>query len=159
LADPSTGEPPLDSRRFLFLARHFNYASRLLSIGVKVTVNQIVFTPVFNTYFFGAQAVLSGASAPEAWDRVKKTVPVSTYNSLKLWPAVTAFSFTFIPLEYRSIFAGVIAVGWQTYLNFLNRRAEMGSDSSRPYGDSAIGRIEESNPAAADGRERRTVAA
>lgn len=110
---------------FMFLSRNFNYASRLISIATKVTINQICFTPIFNTYFFGSQAILSGESLPETWERIKRTVPVSFANSLKLWPAVTAFSFTFIPIEYRSIFAGVIAVGWQTYLSFLNRQTEM----------------------------------
>lgn len=32
--------------------------------------------------------------------------------------------FAFIPLEYRPVFGGGIAVGWQTYLSYLNRRAE-----------------------------------
>lgn len=45
-------------------------------------------------------------------------------NSLKLWPAVTAFNFTFVDQHYRSVFAGVIAIGWQTYLSYLNRTAE-----------------------------------
>jgi protein Mpv17 len=31
----------------------------------------------------------------------------------------------FIDAQYRSVFAGVIAIGWQTYLSFLNRRAEV----------------------------------
>lgn len=31
----------------------------------------------------------------------------------------------YIPLEYRSVFAGVIAIGWQTYLSYLNRLAEL----------------------------------
>jgi dihydroorotate dehydrogenase len=44
--------------------------------------------------------------------------------SLRLWPFVTAFSFTFIPMQHRNSFAGVIAIGWQTYLALLNRRAE-----------------------------------
>ena len=35
----------------------------------------------------------------------------------------TAFSFTYIPIQYRSIFGGVIAIGWQTYLSLLNQRA------------------------------------
>ena len=56
--------------------------------------------------------------------RIKHTVPTSMINSLKLWPAVTAINFTFIDAQYRSIFAGVIAIGWQTYLSFLNRKAE-----------------------------------
>ena len=108
----------------MFLSHHFNYASHALSLTVKVAVNQIVFAPTFNTYFFGMQALLAGETLAETWTRVKRTVPTSLVNSVKLWPAVTAFSFTFVPIEFRSIFAGVIAVGWQTYLSFLNRAAE-----------------------------------
>ncbi|KAI1744119.1 hypothetical protein F4680DRAFT_406266 [Xylaria scruposa] len=109
---------------FSFLSRSFNYSSTFVSIGIKVVVNQLTFTPLFNCYFFGAQALLSGDTAAEAWRRVYNTVPVSWINSCKIWPAVTAFSFAFIPFEYRNIFGGVIAVGWQTYLSFLNGRAE-----------------------------------
>ncbi|KAK3940328.1 putative mpv17 pmp22 family protein [Diplogelasinospora grovesii] len=109
---------------FMWLSHSFNYSSRILSLGTKVVVNQICFTPIFNSYFFGMQAFLAGDSLSEVWERIKKTVPVSFVNSCKLWPAVTAFSFTFIPIEYRSIFSGVIAVGWQTYLSWLNRLAE-----------------------------------
>ncbi|KAI3318663.1 hypothetical protein HD806DRAFT_526145 [Xylariaceae sp. AK1471] len=110
---------------YTFLSTSFNYSSRAFSIGVKVAINQLMFTPIFNVYFFGAQALLSGDTLAEAWRRVCNTVPVSFVNSCKLWPAVTAFSFAFIPFEYRSVFGGVIAVGWQTYLSFLNGRAEM----------------------------------
>ena len=55
---------------------------------------------------------------------MRATVPVSVVNSCKIWPAVTAVSFAYLPLEYRALFAGVVAVGWQTYLSFLNRQAE-----------------------------------
>lgn len=110
--------------RFMWLSHSFNYPSRLLSLATKVVVNQICFTPVFNTYFFGMQAALAGENMAAVWERIKRTVPTSVINSCKLWPAVTAFSFTFIPIEYRSLFGGLIAVGWQTYLSFLNRLAE-----------------------------------
>ncbi|KAK4099256.1 FMN-linked oxidoreductase [Parathielavia hyrcaniae] len=111
-------------RWFVWLSDNFNYPSRVLSIAAKVIVNQICFTPVFNTYFFGMQALLSGANPAETWERIRQTVPVSCLNSCKLWPAVTAFSFALLPLEYRPVFGGVIAVGWQTYLSYLNRLAE-----------------------------------
>ncbi len=55
-------------------------------------------------------------------------------NSCKLWPAVTAFSFTFIDAQYRSIFAGFIAIGWQTYLSYLNRKAEVEEQAQRALG-------------------------
>lgn len=86
-------------------------------------MNQLLFTPIFNSYFFGMQTLLAGASFDEIVERIKNTVPTSWINSCKLWPAVTAFSFTYIPIQYRSIFGGVIAIGWQTYLSLLNQRA------------------------------------
>lgn len=109
---------------FMFLGSHFNYPSKILSLSTKVVVNQIVFTPIFNSYFFGMQSLLSGDNLSEVWERIRRTVPVSFVNSCRLWPAVTAFSFTFIGAQYRSIFAGFIAIGWQTYLSYLNRQAE-----------------------------------
>lgn len=109
---------------FMFLGNHFNYASHTLSLAVKIVINQSVFTPIFNTYFFGMQSLLSGSTLAEAKQRVIDTVPVSWKNSWKVWPAVTAFSFTFILPQYRNVFAGVIAIGWQTYLSWLNKTAE-----------------------------------
>ena len=105
-----------------------------------MVVNQICYTPLFNSYFFGMQAALAGDTIEEVWERIRRTVPVSFMNSMKLWPAVTAFSFTFIPMEYRSIFAGVIAVGWQTYLSFLNRTAEK-EEASRKEGHEEAGAV------------------
>lgn len=101
---------------------------KLTFLRKKVAVNQILFTPIFNSYFFGMQSLLTGMSISETIERIKNTVPVSWINSCKLWPAVTAFSFAFIPIEYRSIFGGVIAIGWQTYLSLLNQRAAAGED-------------------------------
>lgn len=118
----------------MFLSRNFNYPSRLLSLATKIVVNQAVFTPLFNSYFFGMQAFLAGDNLFEVWERIKRTVPTSMMNSVKLWPAVTAINFTFIPIEYRSVFAGVIAVGWQTYLSWLNRLAEEEEAIDRPGG-------------------------
>lgn len=116
---------------FMFLGTHFNYPSKILSLTTKVVVNQLAFTPIFNSYFFGMQSLLSGDNLGEVWKRIQRTVPVSFVNSCKLWPAVTAFSFTFIGAQYRSIFAGFIAIGWQTYLSYLNRQAEEAESRER----------------------------
>ncbi|RMZ80097.1 hypothetical protein DV737_g3185, partial [Chaetothyriales sp. CBS 132003] len=109
---------------FIWLGNHFNYPSRWGSIFIKTCVQQAVFTPVFNTYFFSMQAILTGESPSGVIERVKAAVPVSIRNSLKLWPAVTAFSFAFIRPEYRFMFSGIFAVCWQAYLSFLNRSEE-----------------------------------
>ncbi|KAJ5676836.1 Major facilitator superfamily domain general substrate transporter [Penicillium maclennaniae] len=108
---------------FMFLHNHFNYSSKILSVLTKVIVQQACFTPVFNTYFFSMHSLLAGASLEETWERLKKALPVSITNSVKLWPAVTAFSFMYVPAQFRNVFSGVIAVGWQTYLSWLNQKA------------------------------------
>ncbi|GIJ83647.1 hypothetical protein Asppvi_002477 [Aspergillus pseudoviridinutans] len=108
---------------FMFLHNNFNFQSKFLSILTKVSVQQAVFTPIFNTYFFSVHSLLAGASFEETFERLKVALPVSISNSVKLWPAVTAFSFMYVSPPFRSIFAGVIAVGWQTYLSWLNQKA------------------------------------
>ncbi|KAF2122054.1 hypothetical protein BDV96DRAFT_562848 [Lophiotrema nucula] len=115
-------------RWFLWLSKSFNYSSKALSLTTKVLVNQALFTPLFNSYFFGMQHVLSGRPLADLPTHLEHTVPTSVINSCKLWPAVTAFMFTYVPLHYRSIFGGVIAIGWQTYLSLLNQRAAATED-------------------------------
>jgi hypothetical protein len=122
---------------FLWLGRNFNYPSHLLSLSVKILISQCMFTPLFNSYFFGMQSLLSGSTLTEAWERIRMTVPVSWMNSWKLWPAVTAFSFTFIAPHNRSVFAGCIAIFWQTYLSWLNRTAELAERESKSMTEAA----------------------
>jgi hypothetical protein len=89
-----------------------------------VAVQQACFTPVFNTYFFSVHSLLGGATFEETWERLKKALPVSVTNSVKLWPAVTAFSLVYVQPQFRNVFGGVIADGWQTYLSWLNQKAK-----------------------------------
>ncbi|KAK2801538.1 hypothetical protein FQN51_005245 [Onygenales sp. PD_10] len=108
---------------FMFLHNNFNYPSKILSILTKVSVSQIFYTPIFNTYFFSAQSLLAGVSVSDTWERLKVALPTSIINSAKLWPAVTAFMFVYVDPQFRNVFAGCVAVGWQTYLSWLNQRA------------------------------------
>lgn len=112
----------------MFLGNHFNYSSKVLSIATKIVVQQIIFAPLFNTYFFGMQALLSGDDTNDVMRRIRGAVPESVVSSLKFWPAVTAFSFTFIQPGYRFLFSNGFAALWQTYLSYLNRREQVRED-------------------------------
>ncbi|TQV92939.1 Mpv17/PMP22 family protein [Cordyceps javanica] len=112
-------------RWFHVLARYFNYKSKALSIAAKVAFNQVTFAVAFPTYFFGMQALLSGESFSGTIQRLQDTVPRSWQNSWKVWPAAVAFNLSYVPLEYRALFSGLIAIGWQTYLSWMNRQAEL----------------------------------
>jgi Mpv17 / PMP22 family len=133
----------IDMYRFMFLHHNFNYPSKLVSIATKVAVQQAVFTPVFSTYFFSMQSFLAGASIEETWQRLQKALGPSIVNSFKLWPAVTAFSFMYIPPHFRAVFGGSISVGWQTYLSWLNQKAarEVAAAEAALHIQSVDGRI------------------
>lgn len=109
---------------FMFLAKNFNYTSRVLSLGVKLVMNQLIFAPGINIYFFSMQALLAGDGISGAVQRVRDTLLTSWINSCKIWPIVMAFSLSYVPLEYRSLFTGTINVFWQGYLSLLNKWAE-----------------------------------
>ncbi|KAL9062907.1 MAG: hypothetical protein Q9157_008545, partial [Trypethelium eluteriae] len=80
------------------LQRNINFT---LSIANRVITNQLVFTPLFLSYFFTAHALLtpllcaspSPAQLPsptQLAEKLGETVPRGFVNSWKLWPAVTA---------------------------------------------------------------------
>ena len=83
-------------RWFMFLGSHWNYSSKLWSITIKVLIQQFFFAPIFNTYFFGMQAVLTGQPPSVVMHRIAQAVPESVVSSATFWPAVTALNFTVI---------------------------------------------------------------
>ncbi|KAK3616803.1 hypothetical protein LTR56_025706 [Elasticomyces elasticus] len=109
---------------FMFLGRNFNYSTWIRTMGTKILIQQCVFIPLVNVYFFSMQILLAGGTLEEAKRRVIDTVPISWTNSWKVWPAVMAFTFTYVPMHYRSIFNGFVGVCWQTYLSWINQKAE-----------------------------------
>lgn len=109
---------------FLFLGRNFNYSSAMVSTSTKVVVNQLVYTTLFNVYFFAFHALLSGMDVTGAIDRVRNTVPTSLPRSFLYWPFVTAFNFTYVQPQSRSVVTAIFAVFWQSYLSWLNAHAE-----------------------------------
>ncbi|KAJ5400082.1 hypothetical protein N7465_010571 [Penicillium sp. CMV-2018d] len=106
---------------FMFLHRRFNFASSIASLATKVVVQQAVFTPVFNTYFFTMQSLLSGASVEDTLVRLQLALPTSIANGVKVWTGVAIISFMYVPPQFRSVFSGCIAVAWQTYLSWMNQ--------------------------------------
>ncbi|KAK3105514.1 hypothetical protein LTR53_018288, partial [Teratosphaeriaceae sp. CCFEE 6253] len=112
---------------FTWLARTFNFTGRAAwarTMGTKVLIQQCVFMPLVQTYFFSAQILLSGGSVGEARSRVLETLPTTWGNSWKVWPAVMVVTFTYVPVQYRSVVNGAVGCCWQTYLSWVNMAAE-----------------------------------
>ncbi|KAF8463124.1 hypothetical protein BDZ91DRAFT_625899, partial [Kalaharituber pfeilii] len=111
-------------RWFLFLSNLFSpKIPKAIAVGLRVLINQLCFTPVFLTTYFSLQSIFTGDSAEETARKLQETLPTAYKNSCQLWPAVTAINFWLIKLEYRSIVSGVVSIGWNAYLSYLNQKA------------------------------------
>ncbi|KAJ9631917.1 hypothetical protein H2203_000318 [Taxawa tesnikishii (nom. ined.)] len=57
----------------------------------------------------------------EPLDKIKADVKNDTWSLYqagnKLWPAVSIISFTLIPVERRTVFGGIVGVGWGIFLS------------------------------------------
>ncbi|KAJ5460173.1 uncharacterized protein N7458_001725 [Penicillium daleae] len=89
--------------RFMFLHRRFNFTSNAASLATKVLVQQAIYTPIFNTYFFTMQSFLSGASFEQTLMRLQIALPTSIVNGWKVWSGVAIVSFMYIPPQFRTI--------------------------------------------------------
>ncbi|KAK4183505.1 hypothetical protein QBC35DRAFT_518173 [Podospora australis] len=107
---------------FQYLATSFNYPSKIVSIATRVAVNQAVFTPLNNTWFFGMQKLLAGGTPEEVGEHIANTVPRTWYNAFKVWPAVMALNFAFVPRQFIPVVSGSVAMCWQVYLSYLNKK-------------------------------------
>lgn len=121
------------------LGNRFNYSSTALSIGTKVAVNQLVYTPPFNVYFFAFHALLSGEDVAGAVEHVKNSVPVSIPRSCLYWPVATAISFAYVQPQFRAGVLGLFTIVWQSYLSWLNRRTQKHEQMGRTGLDAPMG--------------------
>ncbi|KIX97571.1 uncharacterized protein Z520_07024 [Fonsecaea multimorphosa CBS 102226] len=100
------------SKWFRFLGRHFYYSSAMVSTSTKVVVNPLVWTPLFNVYFFAFHAILSGMVMTGVVERVKMNVPTSLQRSFLYWPFVTAFNLSHVIPQSRSVVTATCAALW-----------------------------------------------
>jgi peroxisomal membrane protein 2 len=88
----------------------------------KVALDQFTYGPACNLVFMAyTTLVVAGAGLGELGVKVRRDFAAVQRNGWRVWPLCSAISYRFVPLEYRVLFANVVALGWTTYLN-LNAR-------------------------------------
>lgn len=67
--------------------------------------------------FLGSMAKLEGTDAQK---RIEKTWWPALKANWMVWPAVQTINFAVVPLQFRLLFANVVAIGWNCYLSWIN---------------------------------------
>ncbi|EDO32785.1 predicted protein [Nematostella vectensis] len=101
----------------------YNYLEQFVPRGVpfskakKLFIDRLIFSPPFYLLFFYIVAIFEGKSNKEAIARIKANYWGALKMSLKVWPLVQFVNFTYIPVQYRVLFANLVALFWSIYLS------------------------------------------
>jgi protein Mpv17 len=104
-----------------FLARRVTFRNARVETLARVAADQTLFAPVMIGVFLGSMATMEGKSPKE---RLDTTWWPALKANWMLWPFVQFINFTFLPLQYRLLFANVISIGWNSYLSWVNSQGQ-----------------------------------
>ncbi|PNS14837.1 hypothetical protein CAC42_2066 [Sphaceloma murrayae] len=98
-------------------ARKLSKTNTLIKFSLDSTLGGTVNTAAF----IGGMLLLRGETDMAlVADRIGKELVPLMLAGQKLWPAVSLLSFTLVPLEYRTLFGGLVGVGWGIYLSLID---------------------------------------
>ncbi|KEQ72879.1 hypothetical protein M436DRAFT_47606 [Aureobasidium namibiae CBS 147.97] len=95
---------------------------RALSIkntAIKFALDQTFGAVVNNALFIVGIALLKGQSLDTALSALHTDLFPLLFAGQKLWPLVSIISFTLVPFEHRTVFGGVIGIGWGVFLSLM----------------------------------------
>lgn len=111
---------PVATTWFGFLARRVTLKNRHVETLARVACDQTLFAPVMIGVFLGSMAKMEGADPKE---RLEKAWWPTLQTNWMLWPFVQVINFTFLPLQYRLLFANIVSIGWNSYLSWVNSQS------------------------------------
>ncbi|KAJ2380287.1 hypothetical protein H4S02_006755 [Coemansia sp. RSA 2611] len=99
-----------------------NSAAKLLAIGKRVAVDQIVFAPVAIGAFFTVMGAMEGRCMDDIRASLRAKYSKALAGNYALWPWAQLVNFSVVPLIYRVPFASLVSVSWNVYLSRVNSR-------------------------------------
>ncbi|ORX47969.1 Mpv17/PMP22 family protein [Hesseltinella vesiculosa] len=114
---------PLLSNWYRFLELNIRRSTPLRTLAARVGLDQLVFAPCFIAFFFAAQGTLEGKTVNEIKVKLEHGYSSALFNNYKLWPAVQFANFYFVPLQHRLLVTNIVALGWNSYLSWVNQRS------------------------------------
>lgn len=111
---------PLFSIWYTKLARTFGH-TRYATLKM-VACDQLLFAPPFLAYFLAVMEILKGEGLQDIKFKLQDDYPDVMKMNYKIWPAVQAVNFTFVPVHYRVVTANIVAVFWNTYLAWMSEK-------------------------------------
>ncbi|XP_064652217.1 protein Mpv17-like isoform X2 [Lineus longissimus] len=113
---------------YVFLDRAVKGKTALATVK-RVALDQTVMAPLFLVSFISGMGALRGDSTDVIKSNLKRDFAPVLLNNYKLWPGVQLVNFYLVPLQHRLLVVNVVALGWNTYLAWMNERKQLVQDS------------------------------
>lgn len=85
----------------------------------KVLYDQVLFSPVCISVYFGTVAVLEGSGMDEFKEELKEKGGTVYIAEWIVWPLAQTFNFYYLPLKYRVAFDTVISFGFDVFTPYV----------------------------------------
>jgi len=83
---------------------------------LKVGMDQLLFSPIFNLFYFYVIGTFEGRSFSEIGTKVSQEFGPVMRANYKVWPAVNLINFKFMPPDLQVLFGNIVAVFWTVYV-------------------------------------------
>lgn len=103
--------------------------------GVKMMlVDQLAFAPIFIPGLLATVGSIQGQSIKEIKGTIEKDYFSILLTNWMLWPAAQLINFNLVPIQFRVVFAGGVALVWNTYLAWKANQGAVKDKSKKMSG-------------------------
>jgi len=84
-------------------------------------LDALIFSPTTVAGYFTVRTWLEGGGWRGIQAKLQAAWGPTVLSAWKFWPAVNLWSFRFVPVPYRVLYANVMSLLWTGYLSFVNQ--------------------------------------
>ena len=98
-------------------------ASKFKASFTGMLFDQILFAPIFLSGFFVVQGLVGERSlegVSKGVDLCQNKLWEALLTNWKIWPIATMINLTYVPMQYRVLFANFIGLFWNMYLSYVS---------------------------------------
>jgi len=129
---------PINHFWFAALEKLVRTQQQVVSVVLKLAIDQIVFVPVAISGYIATRGMLEGKSDSQVRAQLRDKLMPATNAAWHFWPVVNLISFSVVPVVYRVLFGNACAIFWNARLSSISSQPtgrignELGNTSTAP---------------------------